>query len=263
MRRKRKKRRRMRRKRATDPTHGSSFRAGVRHFAAVAVLLSVILAAACAGASSSHEQLAPLPTAHKLIEDTVARYDAARSYSMSFRQITYWSLADTTYTTSGVLVFEQPSLLSIRYDDGSRIAADSESLWVYVAQTNQYLATSVDSSDVVLDPPRLLQQFVPDPQGRFPIPTLAKPEQTPANEAPAVALSLRPRDGSGEPAAVDVYLDEKTGLIEQLVAHSRSGDYTRYVITETTFNVAVTPSEFSLRKPPGAESLSGGAGFGR
>jgi outer membrane lipoprotein-sorting protein len=197
--------------------------------------------------------------ARRLIDEVIQRYESTESYRLSFTQETYWSLADTSFVSTGVLLLEHPFLLAIRYDDGSRIASDGESLWVYVAQTNQFLATDVDSSDVVIDPPRLLRQYIPDVGGTYPAPTPAQPEGVSAGTGRTVAISLRPLREGGEPAALDVYIDDQSGFVRQIAARTRSGDYTRYTITNTELDVTTRPSDFVLKRPPDAERLSGDA----
>jgi outer membrane lipoprotein-sorting protein len=228
---------------------------------ALAASLSVPFAVRPSAAAGTDRPAAKVsttsPTAQELIDDVISRYESAASYRLTFTQQNYWALADTTFSSDGVLLLQHPSLLSIRYDDGSRIVADGESLWVYVAQTNQFLATAIDSSDVILDPPRLLGQYVPDAKGRFPTPTSAMPEGAPADAAPALALSLKPGGDLGEPAALDVYIDARTFLVRQLVARARSGDYTLYTIRSTEVDAPASTSDFTLRRPPGAELLTG------
>ncbi|MBN2565516.1 MAG: outer membrane lipoprotein carrier protein LolA [Candidatus Eisenbacteria bacterium] len=214
------------------------------------------------GEPAGETRLSSDKAALKLIGDVIERYESEASYKLTFQQETYWSLADTTFVSNGVLLLEQPSLLSIRYDDGSRVVADGESVWVYVAQTNQFLATNVDSSDVVMDPPRLLRQYAPDPSGTFPTPTPARPEGKMTDNWSTVALSLKPRGGVGEPASLDVYVDQPGGLVRQIVARSRSGDLTRYTVLSTELGVTTKPSDFKLSRPSGAQRLTGdGAGL--
>jgi outer membrane lipoprotein-sorting protein len=238
---------------------GGPPRVGLAVFATFAAVLALAQPATAADPAQNDSETDQKNAAHRFIEEVIGRYQSAHSYRLAFTQETYWSLADTSFLSNGELLLEQPSLLAIRYDDGSRIASDGESLWVYVAQTNQFLATDVDSSDVVIDPPRLLSQYVPDESGSFPEPTPARSEGDPGTGRDAIALSLRPARRDGEPASLDVYVDARSGLVRQIVARARSGDYTRYTIDRTELDVETSPSDFVLRRPPGAERLSGGA----
>lgn len=213
----------------------------------------------CLTRAGPHREEGSGDGARGLISDVIERYESTDSYRLSFQQETYWALADTTYVSEGVLLLKHPSMLSITYDDGSRIVSNGESLWVYVSQTDQFLATDVDSSDVLMDPPRLLRQYEPDPDGTYPSPTPARPEGAPPDADETVALSLRPGRPGGEPASLEVHVDRVSGLIRQIVAHARSGDYARYTVRSTELNARTRPSDFVLHRPPGAHRLDGGA----
>lgn len=215
--------------------------------------------APCLARAGSHNAEESGDDARGLVRSVIERYESTDSYRLSFQQETYWALADTTYVSDGVLLLKHPSMLSITYDDGSRIVSNGESLWVYVSQTNQFLATEVDSSDVLMDPPRLLRQYEPDPDGAYPSPTPARPEGAGPDTDESVALSLRPGRPGGEPASLEVYVDRTSGLIRQIVAHARSGDHTRYTVRSTELNARTSPSDFVLKRPPGAHRLDGAA----
>ncbi|MCK4513267.1 outer membrane lipoprotein carrier protein LolA [bacterium] len=189
--------------------------------------------------------------AEELMQRVIDRYEASDSYRILFTQDTFWALADTVLRSSGEMLVQHPVHVSISYDDGSRVASNGESLWVYASQTNQFFATMVDSNDVVIDPPRFLRRFEPDPDRPFPTPQVES-----GGGADQVVLSLRSRDG-GEPRRMDVHIDERELLVMQITARSSSSDWTRYRIGKTVFDVATTPSDFIVPIPPGTERIGG------
>ena len=67
-----------------------------------------------------------------------------------------------------------------------------------------------------------------------------------------------PARGAGEPARMDVGIDPDARLVTDIVAHTRSGDFTRYRISETLFGPPTSPSDFEITVPPGAERIGGG-----
>ena len=221
------------------------------------LLVGVLLTAALMPAAALCEEPTPewkaesQARAEELIQRLIDRYEASDSYRILFTQETFWALADTVLTSSGEMLVQHPLHVSISYDDGSRVVSNGESLWVYTSQTNQFFATAVDSNDVVIDPPRFLRRFEPDPDRPFPT-----PEVESALSANQVALSLRSRDG-GEPRGMDVQIDERELLVTQITARSSSSDWARYRISETVFDVATTPSDFVVTMPPGAERIGG------
>ncbi len=206
----------------------------------------LMVASSCAAQSTSASP--ELDEARSLVASVIERYERARSYEIEFTQENYWALADTSYTIDGVLLLERPNRLSVSYDDGGRIVVDDDSLQVYVPATNQFFASSIDSSDIMLDPARLLRQFAPD-SGR--------PFERPEEAGNLRTLNLRPRKTFIEPARVQVTIDTTTRAVVLLVAHATSGDRTTYRMRTTRYDVPTPDSEFELEVPAGAEQMSG------
>ncbi len=225
-----------------------------RLFALLACVLVSVAPVACradADTPDDGRRAESMELANELVSRLVERYEASNSYLIEFSQETFWSLADTVYASAGKLLVEHPLKVSIRYDDGSVVTSNGESLWVYTSQTNQFFATSVDSNDVVIDPPRLLRQYEPDPT----VPFAARSPEGRAHGD--VVLSLRPRGGAQEPAHMDVHVNERELLVTVITAHSTAGDWTRYRVLSTEFDVPTAPSDFVFLKPEGAQSISG------
>ncbi|MFH1690157.1 MAG: outer membrane lipoprotein carrier protein LolA [Candidatus Eisenbacteria bacterium] len=240
---------------------------------------TLVRAAACALATWIVVALLPLPCAaedgqrpepterkvafaKELIASVIERYESERSYRISFSQESYWALADTTISSTGVLLLERPSMLSVRYGDGSTIASNGDTLRVYMSQTNQYFVTHVGPDDTVIDPPRVLRAFIPDPNGPFLGPTAVEVDAPAGGGEPVerivkATLSLIPADGTGEPARLEVTVDPSRSIVTGMVAHTRSGDFTRYRISETQFGVDTTPADFVIDIPPEAERIGG------
>jgi len=235
------------------------------------VLALVLTAALLAGPAGAQTSSAGTPddsvanarditVARNLIDRLVERYESENSYRIAFRQESYWALADTSMHSEGVLLLQRPSHLSVRYDDGSTIVSNGDTLWVYMTQTNQYFSTDIGADDTVIDPPRVLRSFVPDPNGPYAGPEdIADPDGSvpTASAVTEAALFLIAADGAGEPARLEVALDPSRSLVTGMTAHTRSGDYTRYEISETRFGVATDPSDFVFEVPPGAERVGG------
>lgn len=194
--------------------------------------------------------------ANDLVRRVVERYEASDSYRISFTQETYWALADTVLTSTGELLVRRPLNVSINYEDGSRVATNGESLWVYTAQTNQFFATRVDSSDVVIDPPRLLKRYQPDPD--HPFSTVSADSVMHLNQ---IVISMRPKGEVAELEGMDVYVDSEELLVLKLVARSSSSDWTRYIVQETLFDVETSADDFVFTRPPGSELITSSGGL--
>jgi len=239
------------RKRRTDRLRDSLRTRGLTLLVGVLVTATLMPAAALSEEPTPEWKAESQARAEELIQRLIDRYEASDSYRILFTQETFWALADTMLNSSGEVLVQHPLHVCIRYDDGSRVASNGESLWVYTSQTNQFFATAVDSNDVVIDPPQFLRRFEPDPDRPFPTPQVESALYT--NE---VVLSLRPR-GGGEPSSMEVHIDERELLVTQITARSFSSDWTRYRISETVFDVPTTPSDFVVSMPPGAVRIGG------
>jgi len=203
-------------------------------------LLAMPLVAGPTAASDLTEEAAALA------ERTALKYEGSESYRVEFSQESYWSLADSLVVSSGVLLADPPSRVSVEYEDGGRIVSRGDSIWVYVPQTNQFFSSPVDSSDVTLDLAALLRRYRPSSDAPF-------------ADAPAGArtIQLRPSGGLAEPVRLLVTVNEAGGTVTAITAYSTSGDRTTYELLDTRFNVPVPDGAFNARRPPGAELVRG------
>ena len=229
----------------------------------VACLALALLATPCAAEPGQRPEPteADMARAREIVAKIIERYESEDSYRISSTQESYWSLADTTIISAGVLILKRPSKLVLRYDDGSMIATSGDTLTVYMSQTNQYFVTLIGEDDTVIDPPRVLRSFVPDPGGPFSGPSAAEPAVSAGGEMSTrivqEILVLIPTDSAGEPARLEVTVDPSRSVVKGMVAHTRSGDHTRYRIQETSFGVETKPSDFVIDIPPEAERIGG------
>lgn len=217
---------------------------------AAGVLLSAAVLPSSGSAAASEPRSAEV--AEELIASVASRYAAARSYRIEFAQESYWALADSLQTTTGTLSVVRPTGVSIRYADGGRIVAVAGTLRVYVPQTNQFFVASLDPSDVLFDPVGVLSAYAPDEEIPF-----GTPRTSSAGATGRALVRLRPKPPVVEPVRVDVEIDIHSDTIKELTAHSSTGDWTRYSLLETRFDVRPPDSAFRLIPPPDAEIVRG------
>lgn len=211
-----------------------------------AIAAGLVAAAFLLSGASSTAAAGTTEEAEALVDRVASNYESSSSYRIDFVQDSFWALADSLQRTVGFLLAEPPSLIAIRYDDGGRIASNGESLWVFVPQTNQFFSAAVDSADVAIDPARLLRRYRPDASAPF------------ADTAPGTrTVVLRPAVAIAEPSKLTVTIDEDRAIVTALVAYSASGDRTTYRMLDTTFGVAIEPSEFAPNRPTGVDFVRG------
>ncbi len=212
-----------------------------------AATAALLIADAPSVTATSAEASPDVARARELIARVIERYDDARSYRIGFTQDSYWALADSTMSVSGVLLLERPGNISIRYADGGRIVVAQDSLWVYSPATSQFFVAAVDSADVALDPARLLRQFEPDRTAPF----AAEPRGS------ITTLILKPSTAFSEPVRVEVSIDTNARSVTRIVAFASTGDRTTYTMHASSYDVTVPAGEFVLRRPEGTELITG------
>jgi outer membrane lipoprotein-sorting protein len=217
-----------------------------------------IALAACLSFGASHRSAAAaerdqasaggdaLVQAAGLVSEIVDRYERARSCRLEFEQSNYWALADSTYTTGGTLLLERPNKVSVRYADGSRIVVREDSVRVYVPSTRQLFIAPVDSSDVAIDPARLLKSYRPDTEQPF-LP-IGQGESTDLRR-----LNLKPRTAGLEPTRLEALVDARRSLVQKLTVMWSTGDSVVYNVRETRFDVQIDKDEFVIHRPPGVK----------
>ncbi len=223
--------------------------------AAVGWATTAFLFLAATGLFFPHPALAEEPPAspelaeaQALVDRVVDRYEGARSYRIEFTQESYWALADTSHFAEGVLFLERPDRISVSYDDGGRIVVDGDTMRVFVAMTNQFFLTTIESADVMLDPAVLLREFHPD--------RLAPFADDDDRTAGTRTVSMRPSMSFTEPARLLATIDLRSHSIVNIVAFSTAGDRTAYRMHACHFDVPTPDGAFVLPKPEGAELIT-------
>lgn len=217
--------------------------------AAALVAVAPVTAGAATDVASSDALSTRTAEASAVVASALRRYESSRTYRIDFVQENYWALADTTSVVAGTLTYERPGRLSLAYADGSRIVVADDSMRVYAAPTAQFFAVEVDSSDVAIDPPRLLRAYAPDPARPF---AAGEPLQDGSR-----VVNLRPQASFGEPERVEVTIDPSTGTVTRIAALSSSGDRTTYSLRASRFGVDVSDDEFILRRPANTTLIKG------
>jgi outer membrane lipoprotein-sorting protein len=208
-----------------------------------------VSASSATGAPGAGAPSARVAEARGVVAAAIKRYESARTYRLDFVQENYWALADSTSVARGTLIYERPARMSLSYEDGSRIVVAGDSMRVYTAQTAQFFVVEVDSSDVAIDPPRLLRAYAPDPISPF-----AAGDPRPDGSR---MINLRPQASFNEPARIEVTIDPASGTVTRIAAMSSSGDRMTYSIRASRFGLDVSDSEFVLHRPTNATLVKG------
>ena len=196
----------------------------------------------------------PLParaqSADAIIDRAVAAYGRLNSMRAEFKQTLTNPLTGNSQTTSGVILRQKPNLLSITFDSGDRVVADSSTLWVYLpssvpGQVMRMPYTGGNASTV--DP---AEQFLNSPRTRF---TVTSSGTATVSGRPAHAITLVPKRTNAGFTSAKVWIDDADSSIRQFDVESANGLKRHVVITSFTANPAIAKSSFRFAVPKGAK----------
>lgn len=192
----------------------------------------------------------PAQSAEAIIDRAVSAYSGLNSMRAEFRQTLTNPLTGSTQTTTGEIIRRKPNLMSIRFDNGDRVAADGSTLWVYLPSSvpGQVIrvpytggnAGSVDPADQFLDSPRT--RFTITPAGAATI----------GGRATSV-LNLVPKRRNDAVKRAKLWIDDKDYSVRQFEVESANGLKRKVVVTRFTANPQLDRSKFRFTVPRGAK----------
>jgi len=189
-------------------------------------------------------------SADAIIDRAVAAYGRLNSMRAEFRQTLTNPLTGNSQTTKGVILRQKPNLLSITFDSGDRVVADSSTLWVYLpssvpGQVMRMPYTGGNASTV--DP---AEQFLNSPRTRF---TVTSSGTATVGGRPTHAVTLVPKRTNAGFTSAKVWIDDADSSIRQFDVESANGLKRHVVITSFTANPAIAKSSFRFAVPKGAK----------
>lgn len=189
-------------------------------------------------------------SADAIIDRAVAAYGRLNSMRAEFKQTLTNPLTGNSQTTSGVILRKKPNLLSITFDSGDRVAADGDTLWVYLpssvpGQVMRMPYTGGNASAV--DP---AEQFLNAPRTRF---TVTSSGTATVSGRPTHAVTLVPKRANAAFTNAKVWIDDADSSIRQFDVESANGLKRHVVITSFTANPSLGNSSFRFTVPKGAK----------
>jgi outer membrane lipoprotein carrier protein len=189
-------------------------------------------------------------SADAIIDRAVAAYGRLNSMRAEFKQTLTNPLTGNSQTTSGVILRQKPNLLSITFDSGDRVVADSSTLWVYLPSSvpGQVMRMPYTGSNAsTVDP---AEQFLNSPRTRF---TVTSSGTATVSGRPAHAVTLVPKRANAGFTSAKVWIDDADSSIRQFDVESANGLKRHVVITSFTANPELGRSSFRFTVPKGAK----------
>jgi outer membrane lipoprotein carrier protein len=196
-------------------------------------------------------------SADAIIDRAVAAYARLNTMRAEFQQTLTNPLTGSTQTTRGVILRKKPNLLSITFESGDRVAADGDTLWVYLpsstpGQVMRMPYTGANASNI--DP---AEQFLNSPRTRFNV--TSSGTATLGGRA-THAVTLVPKRANPNLTSAQVWIDDSDSSIRQFDVETPSGLKRHVVITSFTANPTLSSSSFRFAVPKGAKIVDQMAG---
>lgn len=170
--------------------------------------------------------------------DTVQnKYRSLATLSARFTQTTKIELLGKTVTSTGTLELKKPGKLRIAYDDpnGKTYISNGKMLWVVDKATKQTDTFKIGSSEVPKEALTFLNGFG-DIRTTYGVNTWTSEKNGSATLqlVPMVHTSYTALDGTFS----------KTGILQKLAIHNRSGNISRYTFSDFQENPTLQDSQF-------------------
>jgi outer membrane lipoprotein carrier protein len=189
-------------------------------------------------------------SADAIIDRAVAAYARLNSMRAEFRQTLTNPLTGNSQTTSGVILRKKPNLLSITFESGDRVAADGDTLWVFLPSSvpGQVMRMPYTGSNAsTVDP---AEQFLNAPRTRF---TVTSSGTANVSGRATHAVTLVPKRANAGFTSAKVWIDDADSSIRQFDVESANGLKRHVVITSFTPNPELSKSTFRFAVPKGAK----------
>jgi outer membrane lipoprotein carrier protein len=196
-------------------------------------------------------------SADAVIDRAVAAYARLNSMRAEFQQTLTNPLTGNTQTTNGVILRKKPNLLSINFESGDRVAADGDTLWVYLPSSTpgQVIRMPYTGSNAIsVDP---AEQFLNSPRTRF---TVTSSGTATVGGRATHAVTLVPKRANANLTSAKVWIDDSDSSIRQFDVETPNGLKRHVVITSFTANPTLSTSNFHFAVPKGAKIVDQMAG---
>jgi outer membrane lipoprotein carrier protein len=201
-------------------------------------------------------------SADAIIDRAASAYARLNSMRAEFRQTLTNPLTGNSQTTTGVVLRKKPNFLSIRFDTGDRVVADSSTLWVYLPSSvpGQVMRMPYTGSNAsTVDP---AEQFLNSPRTRF---NVSSSGTASLGGRATHAVTLVPKRSNAPFTSAKVWIDDIDASIRQFDVETANGLKRHVVITSFTANPVIPRSSFGFAVPKGAkvvdQTAMGGVSF--
>lgn len=132
---------------------------------------------------------------------------------------------------------------------GQTVICDAETSWTYLAESNEVQINSVESSESVITPTKLLSSYTEDYKAKL-------SGEVTRNGKALYVIELKPNQDKSV-TGVELNIDEELLRIMRIAIQDKSGNTFTYIVNKFETNVPVKDSDFSFNPKdyPGVEVI--------
>jgi len=191
------------------------------------------------------------PSPQEVMARVQAQYDQAGSFKARFRQESRLKAVNQADVAEGWMYFQKPCRMRWQYESPQEqkkeIVSDGRQVWMYMPQDSLvmiYQLNQVLRSDLVMRFFSGMGQFRQDFNLAF--------SRPPQERAPLV-IDLFPLKEQPELTRLTLTINPVTYLVDRLEFTNALGEETRFVFSQSQFDLRLKPDFFTFVPPPGVQ----------
>jgi outer membrane lipoprotein carrier protein len=201
-------------------------------------------------------------SAEATFQRAVGEYKAAKTLRAEFQQTLTNGLTGLKASARGELLRKQPDLFSINFHEpaSDRIVSDGKSVWLYLPSSapGQVIKIPVKGTGgVIVDP---LNQVLSSSKDDY---TIKDAGKATINGRSTHAVTIVPKSNDGPFSSATIWVDEKSGIVQQIETKETGGTQRKIVITKYTTGVSFPASAFQFTVPPKVRVIDQAAMLGQ
>ena len=182
----------------------------------------------------------------EILAEIEKRFGSYKTFSAKFEKQFYWAILDEKHTRKGRIYTRQPNQFRVETDDGNMVLADGETIWAFVKQNEQIIASSYDGE--LRTPWGILLAYTAN---YLPV----QVEELKYEGRPAFAVSLRPRSQNSSISQLKIWVSKKDWFLLKVEQTETNDDVTTYLLKEHKTNKRLDEKLFAFDPPENVELI--------
>ena len=182
----------------------------------------------------------------EILAEIEKRFGTYKTFSARFEKQFYWAILDEKHTRQGRIYTRHPNQFRVETDDGNMVLADGQTIWAFVKQNEQIIASSYDGE--LRTPWEILLAYTAN---YLPV----QVEELKYEGRPAFAVSLRPRLQNSSISQLKIWVSKKDWFLLKVKQTETNNDVTTYLLKEHEPNKKLDEDLFAFDPPENVELI--------